>query len=97
MLDSKMLGYRIKEYRLRSGLSQAELAKTVHIQPSTLCEYEAGNITPSIKVFVDIANVLNCTADALLCDCVNGNKLTLDDASEERLNAINKSIDTLNE
>lgn len=97
MLDRKMLGYRIKEYRLRSGLSQAALAKSVHIQPSTLCEYEAGRITPSIKVLVDIANVLNCTADALLLDSVNGNKLTLEDASEERLNEINKLIDTLNE
>ncbi len=97
MFDSKMLGYRIKEHRLRTGLSQAELAKTVHIQPSTLCEYEAGRITPSIKAFVDIVNGLSCTADDLLLDSINGNKLTLEDVSEERLNEINKLIDTLNE
>jgi transcriptional regulator with XRE-family HTH domain len=95
MFDSKMLGYRIKEYRKQVGLSQAELAKKIQIQPSTLCEYEAGHLTPSMKVFVDIVNALNCTASDLLLDSINSNRLQSDELSEEQLNSIHELISTI--
>lgn len=95
MLDSKMLGYRIREYRNLSGLSQAELAKRIHVQPSTLCEYEAGRIIPSMKVFVNIVNGLHCTANDLLLDSIVGHRLNADMLSEERLKTVGDLIDTL--
>ncbi len=97
MFDSKILGNRIRECRIKSGLSQAELAKEIHIRPSTLCEYESGNIMPSMKVFVDIINKLHCTANDLLLGCTIVDKLTTEDVTEERLNTINKLIDLVDE
>ena len=93
MFDSKRLGQRIKEYRIKSGLRQTELARTINVLPSTLCEYEAGNIAPSIKVFIDIINALHCTADELLIDYINGNRINLDEISDEDISSV---IDLIN-
>lgn len=95
MLDSKLLGRRIRERRMQSGLSQAELAKSLHIQPSTLCEYEAGRITPSLKVFVDMVNGLACTANDLLPDSMNSHQLKPEEVTEERLHSVCQIINSI--
>jgi len=41
-----MYGYTIKARRLASGLSQAQMCRTLGIVQSTLCKYEGGRIVP---------------------------------------------------
>lgn len=98
MYNIKNLGKRIKEMRIKSGYSQTELAALTGVRPSTLSEYESGNILPSLNVFVDIAKNLNCTPNDLLKDCISSDNaagsdyrsifLSLGMMSEEKIESI---------
>ena len=52
------LGLRIKELRLKRGLSQAELAKLVGVTASTVSQVEANIIYPSLPSLLKMAEVL---------------------------------------
>lgn len=57
---------RIKELRIKKGISQSELAESLKITQATISKYELGqrNIP---KLFVDkMCEVLDCTSDYLL-------------------------------
>lgn len=48
----------IRERRLRLGMSQAELAKTIGTTKSAICRYENGSRTPTSDIFVKLAACL---------------------------------------
>lgn len=52
------LGLRIKELRIKRGLSQAELAKFVGVTASTISQVEANIIYPSLPALLKMAEVL---------------------------------------
>lgn len=52
------LGLRIKELRIKRGLSQAELAKLVGVTASTISQVEANIIYPSLGALLKMAEVL---------------------------------------
>ncbi len=52
------LGLRIKELRIKRGLSQAELAKLVGVTASTISQVEANIIYPSLPALLKMAEVL---------------------------------------
>lgn len=57
---------RIRELRIKKGISQSELAESLKITQATISKYELGqrNIP---RLFVDkMCEVLNCTSDYLL-------------------------------
>lgn len=56
---------RVKDYRLKKGLSQKELAFLVKISKSHLGRIEKGEGSPSLKTAVRIAKALDCTLDDL--------------------------------
>lgn len=47
MTEAQRVGWRIKEYVWRSGLSQAEFARRIGTSPSRMSTYVAGTVTPS--------------------------------------------------
>jgi transcriptional regulator with XRE-family HTH domain/KaiC/GvpD/RAD55 family RecA-like ATPase len=53
------LGLRLKEFRLRRGLSQTELAKLVGVTPSTISQVESNLIYPSLPALMKIAESLS--------------------------------------
>ena len=53
------LGLRLKEFRLRRGLSQTELAKLVGVTPSTISQVESNLIYPSLPALMKMAEVLS--------------------------------------
>jgi transcriptional regulator with XRE-family HTH domain len=57
--DHLRLGLRIKELRIKRGLSQAELAKFVGVTPSTVSQVEANIIYPSLPALLKMAEVLS--------------------------------------
>lgn len=61
------IGERIKNMRLKYGLTQDDLASRIHTTKQTIHKYENGIITniPSSKIMA-IANVLNTTPDYLM-------------------------------
>ena len=62
------IGERIRVVRKRRGLSQNVLAEKIKRSPSYVSYVEGGVRGMSLDTFLDIANVLNATADELLAD-----------------------------
>ncbi len=60
-----MLKTKLKEYRERSGLKQAELAELVHARRETIVHLENGRYNPSLKLAMDIAKVFSVPVEEL--------------------------------
>lgn len=56
---------RIKEFRAKYNLTQAELAEKVGVRRETIVFLEKGKYNPSLKLSHDIAIVLKTTIDEL--------------------------------
>ena len=61
-----MLGPRIASLRQTYGLSQAELARRLHISASAIGMYEQGRREPSADTLVALAGLFGVTTDYLL-------------------------------
>lgn len=48
----------LKDYRLKAGLTQEELAETVKVRRETIIRLEAGKYNPSLKLAIDISRTL---------------------------------------
>ena len=72
-IDTTTIGGRIKELRMKAGLSQDELAEKLHLENrASISSYETKRRNVSGALAVDIARVLNSSIDYLL----NGSKIT---------------------
>ena len=67
MLDYASMGFKIKEARLRRGVTQEQLAEAVGVGVTHISHLETGSGTVSLKVFLAIINFLDCSADEILC------------------------------
>lgn len=67
MIDYKDIGARIRTVRLSRKMTQERLADAVGVGVTHISHIETGNSIPSLQVFVDILNALDCSADELLC------------------------------
>ena len=56
---------KIKEYREKAGLKQAELAELVHARRETIVHLENGRYNPSLKLAMDIAKVFDIQVEEL--------------------------------
>lgn len=78
------LGSRLRDARLKAGLTQVELSKRVGLPShSTICDYEKGKRgkRPDIRLLVKICEVLNISIDYLF--------LGLSDESNKKKKAAN--------
>ena len=83
IFDYLSLGKRIKQYRLRRGLSQMALADLLDCDTSYISYVETGKKCLSLQMFVTLANILQVSADELLIDCLDKNlKATNSDIAE---------------
>ena len=57
---------RIKEFRLKAGLSQTELADMVGKKQQHISRWENGEITPSVKTLMLLAQALKCSIGDLV-------------------------------
>lgn len=55
-----------KEARLKSGISQKDLAENIGVAKSTYSLYESGKREPNVDTIKKIASSLNVSADTLL-------------------------------
>jgi putative transcriptional regulator len=55
----------IKEYRLRRGLSQQELADAVGVSRQSINSIERGRYTPSLPLALRFARLFDCATEAL--------------------------------
>lgn len=56
---------RIREYRTRKGLTQADLAAIAGVRRETIVSLEKGTCNPSLRLAHGIAKVLGARIDAL--------------------------------
>jgi len=103
MLDTKLLGKRIQQFRREKKWTAERLAEEIDVSVPYIRELERGAKTPSMKMFIEIANKLGVTADSLLCDSVKedakivSNELAekVKNCSPEKMKTINAVVDAL--
>ncbi|MCM1227450.1 MAG: helix-turn-helix domain-containing protein [Clostridium sp.] len=70
-----MFDERIKELRTSLGLNQIQFGRKLFITKQCVCNWENGNIMPSVDMLIKICTTFSVSADYLLGI---GNKMTLD-------------------
>ncbi len=63
---NKTIGQRIKECRVKMGMTQEELAEALYTKKCTISAYETGRIDIKVSILKDIAKALNTTAGYLM-------------------------------
>lgn len=76
------LGLRVKELRMKRGLSQTDLAKLVGVTPSTISQVEANIIYPSLPALLKMAEVLSVDIRSLFEQAVELEKRIIFPAAE---------------
>ena len=71
MIDYASIGQKVKQIRLRKGVTQEQLAEAVGVGVTHISHLETGSGTVSLKVFLAIVNYLDCSADEILCKEIN--------------------------
>lgn len=57
---------RLKQERIRRGLSQEELGKLIHVSKVAICGYEKGVKNPTLENFESLLKILNLEPNDLL-------------------------------
>ncbi|MCI1784196.1 MAG: helix-turn-helix transcriptional regulator [Schleiferilactobacillus harbinensis] len=73
---------RIKEYRLRNNLTQAQLADLVHVTDRTIISIEREKYNPSLMLAYRLAQVFHTTVEDL---CQLAENMRLEDEENENL------------
>ncbi len=68
MKDEKTFGQRLRETRVRAGLSQSDLEEISGIPKARLSRYENGHVAPSIQTLERLAKALSVSEASLLGD-----------------------------
>lgn len=87
------IGTIIKEKRTKSGLTQEDLAKKLHVSRSTISNWEINRNYPDIKLIVNISNILEIPLKELLqeeSDIVN--RLSEDTITRKKISKRNKIL-----
>lgn len=61
-----MLGYELKRYREKQGISGKQLAELIGVSGATISYIESGRHMPSLSNLIKIGQVLNIPANVLL-------------------------------
>lgn len=79
------IGKRIQKRRKAIGMTQEELADKTDLDTSTISKFETGRTKISLPSLVEVANVLEMSADELLCGSVNASAYVYQGEIAERL------------
>ena len=82
-----MLSDRIKSLRIKSGISQAELARKLNVTRSSINAWESGLSTPTTQYIVKFAKIFHVSSDYIL-GIENKMSINLDNFDEHEINII---------
>lgn len=68
MFDTYEIGKRILELRIRSGLTQSQLADKLYVSYQAISNWERGHSLPDIGKLKSLSEVLNCSIDDIIGD-----------------------------
>ena len=57
---------RLREAIAQSGIPQKEIAKRLHVNPSTISKYMKKDKFPSIDTFANLCEIIDVSADEIL-------------------------------
>jgi len=60
------LGKKIKEFRVKKGLTQKQLADYLYVTPQALSRWENDDNEPNLSTLVKLADLFEVTVDCLL-------------------------------
>ena len=91
------LAKKLRNLRLKSKLSQKEVAKRLGISASIVSAYETGERTPSVEILLALASLYKCSSDYLLGleRTIPQRTLDVTDLTEEQINALQELIKTI--
>lgn len=61
-----MIGKRVRELRVKKGLSQQDLGNAIGVTKVSVCGYESGTRIPTLEKLVKLADTLGTSTDYLL-------------------------------
>ena len=61
-----MIGKRVRELRMKMGLSQQELGNAIGVTKVSVCGYESGTRIPNLEKLAKLADALHTSTDYLL-------------------------------
>lgn len=70
-IDYKAIGVRVRNARLRKGMTQGNIAKITGLSTPHISNIETGNTKLGLPTIINLANVLDVSVDELLCDNVH--------------------------
>lgn len=85
------IGEKIKEYRTKNKLTQAELADKLYVSDKTVSSWESGRTEPDFNTLTDICKALNTNFFSLIGEEYNTNnveielKIAVDEKEQERI------------
>ena len=77
-LNYKHIGRRIREERIRTGMSQEKLAELADSSPQYISHIENARKKSSLEMIVRIANALDVSVDQLLSENLSGSQYKCD-------------------
>jgi len=90
-MDYKRLGKRLKEERLKKGLTQEQVAELTNLSSVFISHIETGTTKLSLATLVDICNALGTTPDFVLYDSLHESKEYIKDEIANLLKDCNES------
>lgn len=102
-MDRKKFVHRLQEARKAKHITGEKLAEMTNLSVTYIRQLENGIRIPSLPIFIDLTNALECRADYLLADNsiaskdIIFNEITekLSDLPPDRLSEINTVIDAM--
>ena len=94
MVESLNFGKILKELRLKSGLTQKQLAAQMGVTKSLISFYELQERVPSPSVLVKLSTIFHVSTDYLL-GIDTTKRLDVSDLDEDDIKVISLMIDTL--
>ena len=94
----KGLPDRLKELRLKNGLSQKQVAQRIGMSTSIISSYETGERTPSAEIILSISYLYSCSTDYLLGKKTDDSQFLLNTANlnKDQIIAMQALINTIN-
>ena len=86
------IGERIKEIRLKKGITQKELAKMLGIATNSLSRYEIGERIPNLEMIKKIADALSVSPSVLIFGEVDSLAYALLSDNNEIVNAVTQGL-----
>ena len=94
MVESLNFGKILKELRLKSGLTQKQLAAQMGVTKSLISFYELQERVPSPSVLVKLSAIFHVSTDYLL-GIATTKRLDVSDLDEDDIKVVSLMVDTL--